>query len=72
MTVPNFVAVLVLRLRMIVDGLATLYQIPAAILTAKGSGLKAKAKAAAQDPLLLRRGLRFFRAFLPNLRVSWK
>ena len=70
MTVPNFVAVLVLRLRMIADGLATLYQIPAAIRTVEGSGLEAKA--AAQDPLLLRRGLRFFRAFLPNLRVSWK
>jgi hypothetical protein len=70
MTVPNFVAVLVPRLRMIADGLATLYQIPAAVLPAQGSGLKAKA--AAQDPLLLRRGLRFVRAFLPNLRVSWK
>ncbi|MGH6838410.1 MAG: cytochrome P450 [Methylocella sp.] len=72
MSVPNFVAVLVLRLRMIVDGLATLYLIPAAILTAKGSGWKEKAKAAVHDPRFLRRGLRFFRAFLPNLRVRYK
>lgn len=72
MTVPNFVTVLVLRLRMIADGLATFYLIPAAILTAKGSGLKAKAKAAGQDPLFQRRTLRFFRAFLPNLRIRYK
>ncbi|MGH6842778.1 MAG: hypothetical protein ACREDV_11945, partial [Methylocella sp.] len=72
MTMPNFVAVLVLRLRMIAEGLATLYQIPAAILTADGSGWKAKATAAAQDPLFQRRALRFFRAFLPNLRVRFK
>ena len=34
MALPNFVTVLVVRLRMITDGLAALYQIPAAILTA--------------------------------------
>jgi cytochrome P450 len=72
MTVPNFVAVLVLRLRMIADGLAALYQIPAAILAAKGSGLKEKLTASSQDPRFLRRGLRFFRAFLPNFRVRYK
>ncbi len=72
MTSPNFVAVLIVRLRMILDGLAALYQIPAAILLAKGSGLKAKAQAASQEPLFQRRGLRLVRAFLPNLRVSWK
>jgi cytochrome P450 len=70
MTVPNFVAVLVLRLRMIVDGLAALYQILAAILKAKGSGLTEKAKAASNDPLFQRRGFRLLRAFKPNLRVS--
>ena len=72
MTSPNFVTVLGVRLRMIVDGLAALYQILAAILSAKGSGLKAKAQAAVQDPLFFRLGFRLLRAFLPNLRVSWK
>jgi cytochrome P450 len=72
MTLPNFVTVLVVRLRMIRDGLAALYQIPAAILTAKGSGLKAKAKAAIQDPRFLRRGLSFLRVFRPNLRLRYK
>ncbi|HEX3497312.1 MAG TPA: cytochrome P450 [Methylocella sp.] len=72
MALPNFVTVLVVRLRMISDGLAALYQIPAAIFTAKGSGLKAKATAASQDPRFLRRGLRFLRAFQPNLRVGYK
>ncbi|MGH6799808.1 MAG: hypothetical protein ACRECZ_00060, partial [Methylocella sp.] len=72
MTLPNFVTVLVVRLRMILDGLAAVYQIPAAILMAKGSGLKAKAKAAGQDPLFQRRALRFLRAFLPNLRLRIK
>ncbi|PNE12690.1 MAG: cytochrome [Beijerinckiaceae bacterium] len=73
MTVPNFVAVLVLRLRMILDGIAALfYRIPAAILSAKGSGLKAKLAAASQDPRFLRLAFRALRAFLPNLRVRYK
>ena len=72
MTLPNFVTVLVLRLRMIRDGLAALYQIPAAILKAKGSGWKAKAKAAGQDPLFQRRALGFLRAFWPNLLLRIK
>ena len=70
MTSPNFVTVLCVRLRMILDGLAVLYQIPAAIFKAKGSGLKAKAQATFQEPLTLRLGFRLLRAFLPNLRVS--
>lgn len=72
MTLPNFVTVLVVRLRMILDGLAALYQIPAAILTTKGSSLKEKAKAAGQDPLFQRRALRFLRAFRPNLLLRIK
>jgi cytochrome P450 len=70
MTLPNFVTVLNVRLRMILDGLAALYQLPATILKAKGSGLKAKALAAAEDPLFRRRAFRLLRAFLPNLRVN--
>ncbi|MGI8569038.1 MAG: cytochrome P450 [Methylocella sp.] len=73
MALPNFVTVLVVRLRMIRDGLAAFfYQVPVAIFTAKGSGLKAKAKAAGRDPLFQRRVLRFFRAFLPNLLLRYK
>jgi cytochrome P450 len=72
MTSPNFVTVLGVRLRMIFDGLAALYQMSKAILTTKGSGLKAKAQTAVQDPLFFRLGFRLLRAFLPNLRVSWK
>jgi hypothetical protein len=72
MTLPNFVTVLIVRLRMILDGLAALYQVPAAVLSAKGSGLREKAAAAFQEPLFQRRGLRLLRAFLPNLRVPWK
>src|SRR3984893_14634369 len=72
MTSPNFVTVLIVRLRMILDGLAAVYQIPAAILSAKGSGLKAKAQAAFQEPRVQRLALRPVRAFLPNLRVRWK
>jgi cytochrome P450 len=72
MTSPNFVTVLVVRLRMILDGLAAVYQIPAAILMAKGSGLKAKARSAGKDPLFQRRALRFFRAFRPNLLLHYK
>jgi cytochrome P450 len=72
MRVPNFVTVLGVRLRMVLDGLAALYQLPAAILKAKGSGLKEKAQAAFQDPLFQRRGFRLLRAFLPNLCVTRK
>jgi cytochrome P450 len=66
MTLPNFVTVLVLRLRMTLEGLAALYQIPVAVLSAKGSGLQEKAAAALQEPLVQRQGFRFLRAFLPN------
>ncbi|MGH6796641.1 MAG: cytochrome P450 [Methylocella sp.] len=72
MALPNFVTVLIVRTRAIVDGLAALYQIPAAIFAAEGSGLKAKAKAAIQEPRFLRLALRFFRAFLPTVRVRYK
>ncbi|MGH6847891.1 MAG: cytochrome P450 [Methylocella sp.] len=87
MALPNFLTVFVVRMRMALDGLAALYQVPAAIFSAKGSSpkekgsglkenaaaaLKEKAAAAFQEPLFQRRGLRFFRAFLPNLRVPCK
>ena len=72
MIVPNFVTVLVVRLRMTAEGLATLYQIPAAVLSAKGARLKEKFGVALQEPLTLRLGFRLLRAFLPNIRVSRK
>ncbi len=54
---------------MIVDGLVALYQIPAAVFSAKGSGLQEKAAAAFQEPLVQRQSFRVFRAFLPNSPV---
>ena len=38
MRLPNFVTVVVVRLRIIAEGLAALYQIPVAVLSAKGPG----------------------------------
>ncbi|MGH6812367.1 MAG: cytochrome P450 [Methylocella sp.] len=73
MALPNFVTVLVARLRMVLDGLAAVfYLIPAAVLSAKGSGLKQKAAAAFQEPRVQRLVFRTLRAFLPNVRVAWK
>ena len=42
MRVPNFVTVLGVRLCMTAEGLFTLYQIPAAVFSAKGASLKEK------------------------------
>jgi cytochrome P450 len=72
MIVPNFVTVFMVRLRMTAAGLAALYQIPMAVLSAKGSGLKEKFAAALQEPLTQRIGLRLARAFLPNSPVISK
>ncbi len=72
MRVPTFVTVAGVRLRVITDGLATLYQIPVAVLSAQGSGLKEKFAAALQDPLTQRLGFRLLRAFLPNSPVFTK
>ncbi|MFZ3326817.1 MAG: hypothetical protein WA231_13405 [Methylocella sp.] len=73
MTSPNFVTVLGVRLRMVLDGIAALfYRIPAAILSAKGSGLKEKLAVASQDPRFLRLAFRALRAFLPNLLLRQK
>ena len=69
MIVPNFVTVFVVRLRMTAGGLAALYQIPMAVLSAKGSGLMEKFASAFQEPLTQRRGFRLARAFLPNSPV---
>jgi cytochrome P450 len=69
MIVPNFVTVFVVRLRMTAEGLAALYQIPMAVLSAKGSGLMEKFASAFQEPLTQRRGFRLARAFLPNSPV---
>jgi hypothetical protein len=72
MRVPNFVTVVVVRLRIIAEGLAALYQIPMAVLSAQGSGLKEKTLAALQEPLTQRLGFRLLRAFLPNSPVFSK
>jgi cytochrome P450 len=69
MRVPNFVTVFVVRLRMTAEGLAALYQIPVAVFSAKGSGLKEKFASALGEPLTQRRGLRLARALLPNSPV---
>jgi cytochrome P450 len=69
MIVPNFVTVFVVRLRMTAGGLAALYQIPMAVLSARGSGLMEKFASAFQEPLTQRRGFRLARAFLPNSPV---
>jgi cytochrome P450 len=60
-------AVVFLRLRIAFEGIAAFFQIGAAILSANGDGLKAKAAAAFQDPRLQRLALRPLRAFLPTL-----
>jgi len=72
MRVPIFVTVAVVRLRIIAEGLAALYQIPMAVLSAPGSGLKEKTAAALQEPLTQRLGFRLLRAFLPNSPVFSK
>jgi cytochrome P450 len=72
MRVPNFVTVLGVRLYMTAEGLFALYQIPAAVFSAKGSGFKEKFATALQKPLTQRLGLRLFRAFLPNSPVISK
>jgi cytochrome P450 len=68
--VINFFTVILLRLRMSVEGVAAVFQVGAAILSAKGDGLKAKAAAALQEPRVQRLALRPLRAFLPNLVLS--
>jgi cytochrome P450 len=72
MMVPNFVTVLAVRLRMMSEGLAALYLVLVAVLSANGSGPAEKFAVALQKPLTLRQILRLFRAFLPNVRVSKK
>jgi cytochrome P450 len=69
-TLINFITLSFLRLRMAIDGIAAVFQIGAAILSARGDGLKAKAAAAFQEPRLQRLALRPLRAFLPNLVLS--
>jgi cytochrome P450 len=66
----NLFTVPLLRLRIGFEGIAALFQIGAAILSAKGDGLKAKAAAALQEPRVQRLALRPLRAFLPNLVLS--
>jgi cytochrome P450 len=68
---PNFVKVFIIRLRMIIDGVAALYQVPVAVLRTQGSGLREKIGAALFDSYIQRLGFRALRAFLPNLRVPW-
>jgi hypothetical protein len=46
---PNLFSVLFLHLRIAFEGIAAFFQIGAAILSAQGNGLKAKAAAAIQD-----------------------
>lgn len=72
MRVPNFVAVLIVRLRMTADGFLALYQFPVAVLSAKGFGLSEKFAAAILDPLTQRLGFRLARAFLPNSPIISK
>src|ERR1700694_2338784 len=69
-TLTNVITSIYLRLRMAIEGVAAVFQIGAAILSAKGDGLKAKAAAAFQEPRLQRLALRPLRAFLPNLVLS--
>ena len=47
MKVPNFVTVLGVRVRIIADGLAALYQIPVAVISAKGSGAQGEIRGGA-------------------------
>jgi cytochrome P450 len=68
--VINLIGSIFLRLRMAIDGVVALFQIGAAILSAKGDGLKAKAAAALREPRVQRLALRPLRAFVPNLVLS--
>jgi cytochrome P450 len=68
----NLFSVLFLRLRIAFEGIAAFFEIGAAILSANGDGLKAKAAAAFQEPRLQRLALRPLRAFLPNLVLPWR
>jgi cytochrome P450 len=69
-TVTNFFTSILVRLQMAIEGVAAVFQVGAAILSAKGDGLKAKAAAALQDPRTQRRAARPLRAFAPNLVLS--
>ena len=69
-TLINLVTLIVVRARMAIDGVAAVFQIAAAILSATGDGVKAKAATAFQDPRLQRIALRALRAFVPNLVLS--
>jgi cytochrome P450 len=71
-TLTNFITSILLRLQMAIEGMAAIFQVGAAILSAKGDGLKAKAAAALQDPHVQRLAARPLRAFLPNLVLSRK
>ncbi|MCI0466690.1 MAG: cytochrome P450 [Beijerinckiaceae bacterium] len=71
MLVPNFIRVLGVRIRMVAEGFAALYQVPVAVLSARGSTLREKIAASAFDPYVQRLGFRALRAFLPNVRVPW-
>lgn len=66
----NFITSFVVRLQMLLDGLAAPFQLAPAILAASGDGLKAKAAAALHDPRVQRISLRLLRAFVPNLVLS--
>jgi cytochrome P450 len=68
----NIVTTIAIRLRMVAEGLLAPFQIAAAILTASGDGLKAKAGAAFGVPRVQRLALRTLRAFAPNLVLSRK
>jgi cytochrome P450 len=68
--VINVITVILLRLRMAIEGVAAPFPIAAAILAAQGNGLKAKAAAALQKPRVQRLALRLLRAFVPNLVLS--
>jgi cytochrome P450 len=71
MVLPNFVTVLIVRFRMIGEGLAALYQAPVAVFSARGSGIREKIATALFDPYIQRLGFRISRAFLPNIRLPW-
>jgi cytochrome P450 len=69
-TLTNFITSILLRLQMAIEGVAAIFQVGAAIFSAKGDGLKAKAAAALQDPHVQRLAARPLRAFLPNLVLA--
>jgi cytochrome P450 len=71
-TLTSFITLLLLRLRMAIEGLTAVFQVGAAILSAEGDGLKAKAAAALKEPRVQRMAARPLRAFLPNLVLSKK